>query len=340
MLKNDKSQTNSPNYLAEIDSVLKPAPPVGLRVLDLFAGAGGLSLGFEAAGFSVTGYEMDPDCCLTYNSNLQGICIQAMLDTETEYDDFDVVIGGPPCQPFSVAGRQQGKSDTRNGFPAFIAAVEKIRPKVFVAENVRGLFYRNREYVNTVCFELEELGYVVETSLLNAVDYGVPQNRERVLIVGHDGSYKFPSKRNIKVAAGDALGALALEAPTDGSYLTPSMDRYIANYEAKSKCVNPRDLHLDRPSRTLTCRNLAGATSDMMRIRLPDGRRRRLSIAEASRLQSFPDWWEWHGSNESVLKQIGNSVAPLFAYAVADSIRRALLNESYLLQPNEQLRLI
>ena len=340
MSRSEKSPIIETGYVAEVNSLLRPSPSDGMKVLDLFAGAGGLSLGFEAAGFSVTGYEMDSDCCMTYNANLRGRCIHEKVDINTEYGEFDVVIGGPPCQPFSVAGKQQGLADIRNGFPAFVAAVEKIRPKIFVAENVRGVFYKNREYVNVVCSELEELGYVVETSLLNAVDYGVPQNRERVLIIGHDGSYKFPPKKNVKVTAGDALGALALEAPADASFLTPSMDRYIAKYEAKSKCVNPRDLSLDRPSRTLTCRNLAGATSDMMRIRLPDGRRRRLTIAEASRLQSFPDWWEWHGSKDSALKQIGNSVAPLFAFAVADSIRRTLLNESYPLQPNEQLRLI
>ena len=91
------------------------------------------------------------------------------------------------------------------------------------------------------------------------------------------------------------------------------MDDYIARYEKASKCIHPRDLHLDRPSRTLTCRNLAVATGDMMRVLLPDGRRRRLTLAEAKRLQSFPDWFDLVGGETSTFNQVGNAVAPLMA---------------------------
>jgi DNA (cytosine-5)-methyltransferase 1 len=117
------------------------------------------------------------------------------------------------------------------------------------------------------------------------------------------------------------------------------MDRYIAAYEAKSKCVRPRDLHLDRPARTLTCRNLAGATSDMHRVLLPDGRRRRLLLREAARLQSFPDWFEFAGNETSALYQIGNAVAPLFALNLAQAVRgyleRDLQATELLGQPSE-----
>jgi DNA (cytosine-5)-methyltransferase 1 len=110
------------------------------------------------------------------------------------------------------------------------------------------------------------------------------------------------------------------QIPEHTKWLTPSMDAYIAKYEEASCCKNPRDLHYDRPARTVTCRNLAGATGDMHRIRLPDGRRRRITVREAARLQSFPDWFEFTGSETEQYYQIGNAVAPFFAKALAKSV--------------------
>ena len=112
--------------------------------LDLFAGCGGLALGFEAAGFETIGYEMDGDGCATYRRNLRGICYEIFLTPETVYPTADIVIGGPPCQPFSVGGHQHGLKDSRDGFPAFIAAVSQVKPKLFMFENVRSLLYRNK----------------------------------------------------------------------------------------------------------------------------------------------------------------------------------------------------
>ncbi|MBP3228355.1 MAG: DNA cytosine methyltransferase [Bacteroidaceae bacterium] len=110
-------------------------------------------------------------------------------------------------------------------------------------------------------------------------------------------------------------------------FLTPSQDRYIAEYEKKSACINPRDLYADRPARTITCRNLAGATSDMQRVRLPDGRRRRIVQREAARLQSFPDWFEFCGNEVQQFTQIGNAVPPLLAYKLALQIKDTLQQE-------------
>lgn len=94
----------------------------------------------------------------------------------------------------------------------------------------------------------------------------------------------------------------------------------MAAYEKKSQLVTPRDLHLDRPARTVTCRDPAGATSDMHRVRLPDGRRRRLTVGEGARLQSFPDWFMFSGTETDMYNQIGNAVPPLFARALARSV--------------------
>ena len=102
------------------------------------------------------------------------------------------------------------------------------------------------------------------------------------------------------------------------------MDTYVANYERASKCINPRDLNPSRPARTLTCRNLAGATGDMQRLKLEDGRRRRITVREAARLQSFPDWFQFSGAEGSQYNQIGNAVPPLFARALAESVAEYL----------------
>jgi len=168
------------------------------------------------------------------------------------------------------------------------------------------------------------LGYIVDVHLINAVHHLVPQNRERVIVVGHRGGFHFPRTEHLKVTAGAALGEMAFSTPENAKYLTPSMDEYVAKYELASKCITPRDLHLDRPARTLTCRNLAGATGDMHRLKMANGSRRRLTIREAGRLQSFPDWFEFKGSEGSQYKQIGNAVPPMLAYALAKAVETYL----------------
>ena len=111
-------------YVETINSLLKPTAKAAPLVLDLFAGCGGLALGFEAQGFETLGFEMDADCVTTYRRNLSGECIHSRLSTDSQFPKAQVVIGGPPCQPFSVGGHQMGIRDARDGFPAFIAAIE------------------------------------------------------------------------------------------------------------------------------------------------------------------------------------------------------------------------
>ncbi len=312
------------NYVDKINHILKPAIPCSPLVVDLFAGCGGLSLGFEAQGFETHGFEMDADSCATYRKNLKGKCTQLIVTAETELPNAPVLIGGPPCQPFSVGGKQKGLKDSRDGFPIFISAVERLRPDIWLFENVRGLLYRNKWYLDEITQALQALGYVIEIKLLNAVGFGVPQNRERIIVVGHKGNFSFPKLLERKVSAGEAIGELAFQSPPESKFLTPSMDEYVAKYEKASFCKRPRDLHLDKPARTLTCRNLAGATGDMQRIKLPDGRRRRLLLREAARLQSFPDWFEFIGTETSCFNQVGNAVPPLFAFHLAGRVRAYL----------------
>jgi DNA (cytosine-5)-methyltransferase 1 len=321
---NPEKMIENPSYASRIASTLRPSSSSQFVAIDLFAGCGGLALGFEAAGIQTLGFEINADCCDTYSRNLIGACEQANLTPDFPFPEADMVIGGPPCQPFSVGGYQHGLADSRDGFPAFIAAVRQLRPAMWMFENVRGLLYRNRGYFEEIVEALEGLGYVVDVDLLNAVDYEVPQNRERVIVVGHHGGFSFPEPVQPRTTAGAAIGEIAATAPPGSKYLTPNMDEYVARYEKASNCIRPRDLHLDQPARTLTCRNLAGATGDMQRIRLPDGRRRRLLPREAARLQSFPDWFEFSGEESSVMNQIGNAVPPMFAYHLARAVLQCL----------------
>ena len=308
------------NYIDYVNNTIVIPNVKPYTAIDLFAGCGGLSLGFEASGIKTIGYEMVEDCCITYSNNLRSECHQEKITTETNYPKARIVIGGPPCQPFSRRGKQTGGNDERNGFPAYINAIKKIQPDIWVCENVKGLPEQNKEYFQSVLNELSSLGYKVECQIFRLVQFDVPQNRERLVIVGHHGGYKFPKPNDYKITAGEALGTFAMQVPDNAVFLTPTMDEYIAKYELASQCKNPRDLHLDRPARTLTCRNLAGATSDMHRIKLPDGRRRRITVREAARLQGFPDWFEFYGTEESRFTQIGNAVPPTFSYKMALSV--------------------
>lgn len=317
-------------YLSLLRGLVKSEVNNGHHVIDLFAGCGGLSLGFEVAGFNTTGYEMDETYADSYNQNLSGECKVSFLDLETKYPQADIVIGGPPCQPWSETGKNLGEYDDRDGFPAFIRCVERVKPRIFVAENVKGLsFKKNRHYLEHIISELENIGYIVDSGIIRMSDYGVPQKRERLFIVGHQGGFIFPEPSNHTFTVRDALGRAAIShLPKQGRYLTHSENKYIESYEEKCKLRTPRDLHLDQPARTLTCRNLAGSTADMIRLAMPDGRRRKLRISEAARLQAFPDWFKFSGSRSKSFYQIGQSVPPLFSYQLALSVKKYLEEDS------------
>lgn len=283
-------------------------------ILDIYSGAGGLSLGLEYAGFKVSGIDNDKDSVNSYNYNLQGKCIHDTITPKYDFPNVDILVGGPPCQPFSVRGKQKGEKDTRNGIPSFISAIQKIKPKLFLFENVRGFYKYSKSFVST----LEKLGYVIDISIINCSHYGIPQNRERVIIVGHDGTYIQPPKSDYIATVGDAIKNIPQrEKPF---YLTPNMDKYILAYEKASQC-RPRDLDFSKPARTLTCRNLGGYSSDMIRISR-NKKRRILFVREAARLQSFPDWFEFVGSRYSKMKQVGNAVPPLLALSLGVQIQK------------------
>src|SRR5207248_2321912 len=152
------------------------------------------ALGFEAAGIQTVGYELDEDSCESYRRNLYSTCHCLRLEVGQEFpDNAAVIIGGPPCQPFSANGNQNGKEDKRDGFPAFLSAVKNYSPRVALFENVRGMLFQNRHYFDKIVSRLKAMGYQVQWKLLNAAHYGVPQRRERLFVIAHHGVFDFPS---------------------------------------------------------------------------------------------------------------------------------------------------
>lgn len=324
-------------YSDFIDRTLRPNVTESETVIDLFAGCGGLSLGFEAAGYKTIGFEMQAWAAETYSVNMGGRCSNVKLKVGQDLPHADVVIGGPPCQPFSVRGKQGGSKDDRDGFPIFINAIGRLSPRLFLFENVRNLMFSHKWYLNQILAELRGLGYIIEVQRLNAVNYNIPQNRERIVVVGHKSSFTYPAESSSRVSVREAIGDTMTTFCESSRFLTAAQDEYIAKYEKASHCVNPRDLHPDKPARALTCRNLAGATSDMQRVRLPDGRRRRISVNEAARLQSFPDWFKFMGNEQQQFTQIGNAVPPLLALQLANAVKATLKQKD--LEPDEIKRI-
>ena len=164
-----------------------------LTSVELFAGAGGMALGLHRAGFrAVALVERDADACATLRAAVESgrLCGEVIEGDASTVDlrafvGADLVAGGPPCQPFSSAGKGEGADDSRDGWPAFVRAVEIVRPRFLLAENVRGfMFAKFDAYRLHVQRQLEALGYSLRVGLLNAADFGVPQTRQRVFILG------------------------------------------------------------------------------------------------------------------------------------------------------------
>ncbi|MDE2824184.1 MAG: DNA cytosine methyltransferase [Chloroflexota bacterium] len=321
---------NSARWAQELNSELQREHSVGLKALDLFCGAGGLSLGFWASGFDVMGIDKNTDAVRTYAGNL-GNAICETLDENTALPRADLILAGPPCQPWSRAGKRLGERDERDGLRLVALAMKRVQPVAAVIENVPDLARsRERRHLDDFKTLLAKLGYAVAEHVLNAANYGVPQNRRRIFVSAiADGvplSPPEPWPRTITVR--EAIPETCERQLPGARTLSEGMSAYIKRYENASGCRTPRDLHLHLPARTLTVRNLSGATGDMIRLRLPDGRRRMLTPREAARLQSFPDWFRFAGSDRSQLAQIGNSVPPLLARAVAQSMLKRVSSQS------------
>ena len=316
-------------WIKFLNSRLRRQSELRLKVVDLFSGAGGFSLGFWAAGFDVAGIDCNPDAVKTYSYNLGNASCRD-LNEVVEVPEADVLIAGPPCQPWSRAGKRLGAQDDRDGLGITLRLVKAAEPVAVIIENVPDIAREGkRQHLDDFEASLSSLGYKVSEHLLNAADYGVPQNRRRVFVtamIGHE-ALDSPDPISLTANVRQAIPGWSQSAVKGSQMVSDSMNAYIARYERASGCRIPRDLHLDRPARTLTVRNLSGATGDMLRLRLPNGLRRTLTIQEAARLQSFPDWYAFRGSEKSKFEQIGNAVPPLLSFAMASKLKKSLIEQ-------------
>lgn len=299
-----------------------------MRVVSLFSGAGGLDLGFKMAGHDVVwANDLYEDAVHTYQKNIGDHIIleDVRKISADEIPDCDIVIGGFPCQGFSVANTKRHIGDERNElYKQLIRVIEDKRPKFFLAENVKGLTNLGKgEAFKMILSDFEHLGYKVLYRILNAADYGVPQTRLRVIIVGVrrdiDWEYEFPKATHSQDGR-DGLSAWVNVSDALKGLPDPDSENNIPNHTYSKYKLNingyigHRLLDPDKPAPTVTARgdNRGGVVI----LPHPNGQRR-MSCRELATVQSFPVDYEFAGNNSSIYRQIGNAVPPLLAYAVA-----------------------
>lgn len=317
-----------------------------MKVISLFAGAGGMDLGFLKAGHKIVWInDNDLDSCLTYEKNFKHkpVCKNIEDVPSTEIPDGDIVIGGFPCQGFSIANPYRKIEDKRNSlYLELLRVIRDKQPKYFVAENVAGLCsiggYENTEdkknhigkVLKIILNELRTaipLGYHVEFKILNAANYGVPQLRKRVIILGtrkdikkilthpepiHSqiGSKKLPEWRTVKEALVDLPEKPSSDIPNHiGTSHKVKINGHIGN----------RATQWDKPSPTIVGRG--GGTGGPVIIPHPN-LERRMTVRETARIQCFPDDFIFDGSISSQYRQIGNAVPWPLAYNIAKKIPR------------------
>lgn len=324
-----------------------------MKLLSLFSGCGGLDLGFEMAGFDIPyANEFDKVIWNTYQYNHPNTELIKddirNLDTSKINIPIDGIIGGPPCQSWSEAGTLRGIDDDRGKlFYEYIRILSEIRPKFFLAENVKGMMSnRHREAVNGIVKQFKECGYDVSITLVNAKDYGVPQERERVFYIGFrddlEIDFKFPEKLNTKITLKDAIYDLMDSAvpALDKNHTNPlceNNNEYFTGSFSPMFMSRNRKKEWDEQAFTVQasgrqCQIHPNAPKmvkvDKDKFKFQDGYEyRRLSIREIARIQGFPDTFKFFYDNlNDGYKMIGNAVPVNLAYEIAKSIKQQMEN--------------
>lgn len=308
--------------LRTMDSKTKP-----YTFIDLFAGIGGIRRGFEIEGGTcVFSSEIDKFACQTYEANWGEKPSGDITKIEAcDIPKFDILLGGFPCQAFSIAGKRKGFKDTRGTMFFEIARIlDYHKPKCFMLENVKGLLNHNKgETFQIIKNILEiELGYKVFYKILNARDYGVPQNRERIIIVGfkdHNVHFDFPKPYNYSVKLGDILEKTPDEKYTISNRLWESHQRRKELQKAKGNGFGYRLFDENSPyTSTISARYYKDGSEIL--IAQKNKNPRKLTIREAARLQGFPDDFKIVCSDTQAYKQFGNSVPTKMIHEVAKQI--------------------
>ena len=298
------------------------------KMVSLFSGCGGMDLGF-LGGFEFLGRkytrnpidivwsnELNPSACKTYRANFghEIICGDIWEHIDQVPGNMDILVGGFPCQDISINGKMAGANGARSGlYRAMVEAIRNTKPKVFIAENVKGLLLKtNRESLEQILGDFNSLGYNVSYALYHVADYDVPQLRERVIIVGT--SKDFPefippaptrSRENwitVKDAIDDLrdlekdssfghIWSLAKKSSEQGGRV---MDASKPGYTIRAECHGNIQFHYDLP--------------------------RRISMREAARIQSFPDSFILPCGLRETERQLGNAVPPVFAWHLAQAV--------------------
>ena len=339
------------------------------NVLDLFCGCGGLSLGFEEAGYNVLlGIDIWEDALKTYAYNHKHskiLCADMSTLRGEDVKDVvgdnsvDVIIGGPPCQGFSIAGKRIVVDDRNKLYKGFVRMVEYFKPKAFVMENVPNILSIGDGVVReSIINDFKSLGYTVENKVLTASDYGVPQNRRRAVFVGlMKGNFDFDIPMVAeKVTTEEALSDLPEQSIEDGGkYLVESSSEYQKLMRTNSTGVFNHEVtqHNEQTVRIISMVPDGGNYKDLPQelqgtrkvhiawtrlnskrpsITIDTGHRHHFhykwnrvpTVRESARIQSFPDDFIFLCSKTSQYKQVGNAVPPLMAKAIAKQLKKQL----------------
>ena len=324
-----------------------------MRSLELFSGCGGLAKGLEQAGFEHCAFvESNRWACASLRANFNPALVH-----ETDVRDFDfssvgsvdLIAGGPPCQPFSLGGLSRADADSRDMFPQAIRAIHELTPNGFIFENVKGLLRKSfADYFDYIVLRLTfpelvpsvgqdwrahlsqlrgvdfasygGLKYDVQHRLVNAVDYGVPQSRERVFIVGlrHDLGLKWewPAKSAARMTIADAIGDLP-----DARHSNRFSDHVFIDGAREYPGHTGSDY--DKPSKTIKA-GAHGVPGGENMIRFPDGSLRYMTVHEAKLIQTFPDDYRICGSWGEAMRQIGNAVPVRLARLMGERMKQTL----------------